>query len=114
MSLQHQLNMKSIPCVRPGLVARKGGRGSRAGEPIADAKLWPLASGGPGLDALGGPDPFTVPVGSFTACTSQVLNARLSWYPSADKFELLSMKMSRHYTTCKSINSCTLLGAVPP
>lgn len=51
-------------------MARKGGRGSRAGEPAADAKLWPLASGGPVLDALGGPDPFTVPVGSFTACTN--------------------------------------------
>ena len=50
-------------------MARKGGRGSLAGEPVDDAMQWPLASGAPGLDALGGPDPFRVPVRSFTACT---------------------------------------------
>ena len=70
------------PCVRAGLVARVGGRGSRAGEPTGDAVRWPLASGSPGLATLGVTDAaFTVPVGLFTACGPSYITCRQQLVP---------------------------------
>lgn len=74
--------LPDAPCVRAGLVARDGGRGSRAGEPTGDAVRWPLASGSPGLATLGVTDAaFTVPVGLFTACGPSYITCRQQLVP---------------------------------